>query len=177
MKKVILYWLLLLCSLNVLAEKRVIKGVVLGADGTILPGAVVMEKGTENGVFTDFDGKFKIEIANKNSKVIEVIYIGFQTQEVTFDEKEEFYTITLLEIPSEEVIITYGGFELNRPRRGCAGNRISIENLVVGESIQSCRVTETPAVGVTVNDPDKKNKRKNKQAQKKKERNQRSKTI
>ena len=177
MRKILLYCFILLCSIHVLAGKRIIKGVVLGADGNILPGAVVMEKGTENGVSTDLDGKFKIEIANKNSKVIEVIYMGLQTQEVTFDEKEEFYTITLLETPSEEVIITYGGI-VNRPRRGCAGNnRISIENLVVGESIQSCRVTETPVVGVTVNDPDKKNKRKNKQAQKKKERNQRSKTI
>ncbi|MGS4344500.1 carboxypeptidase-like regulatory domain-containing protein [Myroides odoratus] len=176
MRKILLYCFILLCSIHVLAGKRIIKGVVLGADGNILPGAVVMEKGTENGVSTDFDGKFKIEIANKNSKVIEVLYMGLQTEEVTFDEKEEFYTITLLEIPSEEVIITYGG-KVNRPRTGCAGNRISIENLVVGESIQSCRVTVTPAVGVTVNDPDKKNKRKNKQAQKKKERNQRSKTI
>jgi len=109
MRKILLYCFVLLCSLHVLAGPRKIKGLVLGEDGYPLPGTIVIEKGTENAVSTDVNGKFEIRIENKNSKIIEVRYLGFQTQEVKLDKKEKFYTITLVEdAPSEEVIIYKG---------------------------------------------------------------------
>lgn len=118
MRKILLYCFVLLCSLNALAGKRVIKGLVLGEDGYPLPGTIVIEKGTENAVSTDVDGKFEIRIVNKNSKVIEIRYLGFQTQEVKLDKKEKFYTLTLVEDPPSEEVIIYTGYISNQRRKG-----------------------------------------------------------
>lgn len=59
-----------------------ITGIVKDSDGTPLPGASVLEKGTTNGVITDFDGNFKIDIKNANAILI-VSYLGFQQREVS----------------------------------------------------------------------------------------------
>ena len=61
--------------------QQVIQGTISDANGP-LPGANVVEQGTENGVSTDFDGNFIITVNNENS-VIEVSYTGFVSQEVT----------------------------------------------------------------------------------------------
>lgn len=156
MRKILLYCFVLLCSLNALAGKRVIKGLVLGEDGYPLPGTIVIEKGTENAVSTDVDGKFEIRIVNKNSKVIEVRYLGFQTQEVKLDKKEKFYTLTLVEDPPSEEVIIYTGYIINQRRRG--GNpdiKISEEVLARERRRIEGTTTEVPV-------EDKAKKRKNK---------------
>ena len=59
-----------------------IKGKVISAtDGGPLPGASIVEKGTSNGVSTDFDGNFSISVSDRNV-ILVVSYIGFVTQEV-----------------------------------------------------------------------------------------------
>ena len=55
--------------------QRSISGTVLDEGGLPLPGATVIEKGTSNGVSTDFDGNFTIEVAE--DAVIEVSFIGY----------------------------------------------------------------------------------------------------
>lgn len=62
-----------------LAPKQ-IKGVVTDSNGQPLPSANVVEKGTKNGVTTDFDGKFALTISDENATLV-VSYIGFDTQE------------------------------------------------------------------------------------------------
>src|SRR5690606_41072638 len=44
------------------AVQQVVTGTVLDNQGLPLPGANIMEKGTSNGVMTDFDGNFSIEV-------------------------------------------------------------------------------------------------------------------
>tara|TARA_R110002049_G_scaffold207188_2_gene377690 strand:- start:15731 stop:19000 length:3270 start_codon:yes stop_codon:yes gene_type:complete len=57
-----------------------ISGKVL-ADGIPLPGATIIEKGTSNGVVSDFDGNFSIK-TTKNETVLKVSFVGFKTQEI-----------------------------------------------------------------------------------------------
>ena len=53
---------LLLGVVQLAMAQTVIRGVVSDANGP-LPGASVLEKGTTNGVSTDFDGNFQISVA------------------------------------------------------------------------------------------------------------------
>ena len=46
-----------------------------------LPGASVVEKGTTNGVSTDFDGNYTIEVSNQNA-ILVITYIGYGEQEI-----------------------------------------------------------------------------------------------
>ncbi|WP_222942465.1 SusC/RagA family TonB-linked outer membrane protein [Arenibacter arenosicollis] len=64
-----------------LIQQTTVKGNIVDSNGTPLPGANVVEKGTTNGVTADFDGNFAIDLAEKNA-VLVVSYIGFATKEV-----------------------------------------------------------------------------------------------
>ena len=63
-------------------QQVVITGTVTSAlDQAPLPGASILEKGTNNGVVTDFDGNFSITVKNENA-VLVISYIGFTAQEI-----------------------------------------------------------------------------------------------
>ncbi|MWB94740.1 TonB-dependent receptor [Flavobacterium sp. GA093] len=77
MRKIALL-LLLLNSAFLFAQKEV-KGVVKDRTGTPLPGVNVVEKGTTNGVSTDFEGGYSITV--KDGATLVFSYVGFGTVE------------------------------------------------------------------------------------------------
>ncbi|KRB56135.1 TonB-dependent receptor [Flavobacterium sp. Root186] len=77
MKKIALF-LLLLNSAFLFAQKEV-SGVVKDKTGTPLPGVNIVEKGTSNGVSTDFEGGYKIKV--KEGATLVFTYVGFATVE------------------------------------------------------------------------------------------------
>ena len=83
-------WILLLITLlPVMAwgqNKISVKGIVYDNYNMTIPGASVVEKGTQNGTVTDMDGNFTIQV-NAGSK-IEVSFIGYKTMEVTATDKQ-----------------------------------------------------------------------------------------
>ncbi|MDT7828267.1 TonB-dependent receptor [Pricia sp. S334] len=58
-----------------------VSGTVTDANGSPLPGASILEKGTTNGVQSDFDGNFSIELSDENATLV-VSYIGFAEKEI-----------------------------------------------------------------------------------------------
>jgi TonB-linked SusC/RagA family outer membrane protein len=83
-----------------------IKGNVTDEDGTPLPGATIMEKGTLNGTTTDVEGKYSLTVSGKNS-VIQVSYIGFETQEIKVDAKTLINVVLNPSASSlDEVVVT-----------------------------------------------------------------------
>lgn len=61
--------------------QQTITGNISDENGTPLPGANILEKGTTNGTQADFDGNFTISIEDENA-ILVVSYIGFATKEV-----------------------------------------------------------------------------------------------
>ncbi|NKI25847.1 TonB-dependent receptor [Arenibacter sp. 6A1] len=80
MKKHVFFVLFFLLGVVGLASAQ-ITGTVLDEDGTPLPGASIVKKGTSIGTTTDFDGNFSIEVSMGD--ILVVSYIGYATQEVT----------------------------------------------------------------------------------------------
>lgn len=87
-----------------------IKGrIATAGDGLPLPGATVMEKGTDNGVISDLDGNFSIQVANDDA-ILVISYIGYTIQEIPVAGKTVF-EIFLEEDSSsldEVVIVGFG---------------------------------------------------------------------
>jgi TonB-dependent starch-binding outer membrane protein SusC len=82
--------------------QKTVAGTVLDDGGLPLPGATVIEKGTSNGVSTDFDGNFSIEVAE--NAVLEISFIGYSTAEISASADD--FNITLsADNELEEVII------------------------------------------------------------------------
>lgn len=84
-----------------------ITGTVVDAEGPVI-GASVIEKGTSNGVVTDFDGNFTLNV--KPGATIVISYIGYKTQEIAVGNRSSF-SVNLKEDDSvleEVVVIGYG---------------------------------------------------------------------
>ena len=86
-------------------QSRQATGRVADSQGPLI-GATVMEKGTNNGTVTDFNGNFTLSV--KSGATLAVSYVGYETQEVRAGENLH---ITLQEdghIVNEVVVIGYG---------------------------------------------------------------------
>ena len=73
--------LLISCHLNILAQGKIITGVILDKTGETVIGASVLVKGTTNGTITDVDGNFTLNVSP--NRKLQVSYVGYQTQEIT----------------------------------------------------------------------------------------------
>lgn len=93
---------------TVSAQQNMISGKVLDNSGLPLPGVNVLVKGSNKGVQTDFDGKFKIEASSQSSLVIS--YIGMN--EVTIAIGGRNFIEVVLKPSSKEleevVVVGYG---------------------------------------------------------------------
>jgi len=86
-----------------------ITGIVTDIAGNLLPGASILEKGTSNGVSTDFDGNYSISVTDGDATLV-VAFIGFASKEVSVLNKTQI-NISLKEDAAnldEIVIIGYG---------------------------------------------------------------------
>jgi len=84
-----------------------ITGTVVDAQGPVI-GASVVEKGSSNGVITDFDGNFSLNV--KPGATIVVSYVGYETQEIKVGNQSNF-NVTLKEddaLLEEVVVVGYG---------------------------------------------------------------------
>ncbi|ULC59936.1 TonB-dependent receptor [Flaviramulus sp. BrNp1-15] len=85
---------MLLCSAVIMAQST-ITGTVLEAGTNIpLPGANVVEKGTTNGVVTDFDGNFSINTQTSSGEIV-ISYIGYNSKTVAFTGNADLGAISL----------------------------------------------------------------------------------
>lgn len=67
---------------DTLIEKIIITGTVRDQDGTVLPGVNIIQKGSNNGVVSDGDGKFMLVINRpKYAETLVFSFIGMVTQE------------------------------------------------------------------------------------------------
>lgn len=90
------------------AQNRTISGVVQDETGETVIGASVLEKGTNNGVLTDFDGKFRLEV--KSGATLLISYVGYVPQEVVVGNQTNLVIVLEQEdfLLKEVVAIGYG---------------------------------------------------------------------
>jgi TonB-linked SusC/RagA family outer membrane protein len=133
-------------------QTKKVSGVVLDDQGISLPGVSVLEKGTTNGVSTDFDGKFTIEIPANGKVVLVFSFIGMESQEVFVKDQKELKIV--LKTDSEqlaEVVVVSDGFR-KTDRRLFTGSATSIksEEAKVDGIVNIAQMLEGKAAGVSV---------------------------
>jgi TonB-linked SusC/RagA family outer membrane protein len=105
----IVFLLCLLTSNKVNAQDTTVEGIVKDASGLTLPGVNVLEKGTKNGVSTDFDGKYKIKLSNAKATLV-FSFIGFTTQSTAVAGRNKVNIVLAEEANTlnEVVVVGYG---------------------------------------------------------------------
>ena len=140
-----------------------LKGVILDEMGTPLPGASVLEKGTSNGVNSDFEGSFTLSVSSSDA-VIVVSYLGFDKVEILAADFDDNMNITLVESSSalDEIVVTGYGRQVKRNITGAVSSislkqiedlpLATFENAIQGQ-IAGVQVTEAsgePGAGASV---------------------------
>ena len=103
-----LLFLLCLIPLWAFSQNITVKGVVKDATGESVIGASVVQKGTSNGIITDIDGNFALNV--KPGATIVVSFIGYVSQEIKIT-NQTTVNITLKEdseMLDEVVVVGYG---------------------------------------------------------------------
>lgn len=97
-------------TVNGLSEnnKTMITGIATDERGEPIIGANIIEKGTTNGVVTDYNGEFSISVM-KNA-VLQISYIGYIAQELTLGSKTSVNIILKEDLKQldEVVVVSYG---------------------------------------------------------------------
>ena len=137
-------------TLAINSQQHEIKGRVSDSNGEPLLGANILEKGTTNGAQTDFDGDFKLSVANANA-VLVVSYIGYTTKEVPVNGQINM-DVSLTETASaldEVVLVGYG----TKSKRSVT-SAISSIDMASTEAIPASSISQTlsgKAAGLNVN--------------------------
>lgn len=113
-----------------LATAQSVTGTVVDA-GNQEPiiGASILEKGTNNGTTTDFDGRFELNLTTDEA-VLVVSYVGYQAQEVEYKGEE-----LLIELSGglalDEIVVTALGIRREKKALGYSVQEIGGADLVV----------------------------------------------
>lgn len=93
------------------AQSFLVKGQVKTyEDDEALIGVAVMQEGTTNGVTTDFDGNYVIELKGTNATLV-FSYVGMKTQKHVVDAQTKVLNVVLrsdAEVMDEVVVVAYG---------------------------------------------------------------------
>ncbi len=93
-------------GVNVVQKRFPVSGTVVDDTGQPLPGANVVEKGTTNGIQTDFDGNFTLEVSDENA-TLQFSYIGYATKEIAVKGNNSLNVILEVDAAGlDEVIVT-----------------------------------------------------------------------
>ncbi|MDF7814138.1 TonB-dependent receptor [Hymenobacter sp. YC55] len=119
------------------AQTRSITGQVLGGDkAEVLPGVTVLVKGTTNGSSTDTEGRFTLQVPDKQDVTLVVSYLGYKSQELLVKPDQTRLEVRLSPESAaldDVVVIGYGSVR----KRDLTGAVVSVK----GEEVTKLPVT------------------------------------
>lgn len=126
-----------------------VSGRILDENGSPLPGANILEKGTTNGTTSDAEGAYTLSVMGENSVLI-FSFIGYTSQEVVVGNKTEI-NVTLqpdLRTLNEVVVVGYGTIK----KSDLTGSVSSVkgEELTAYPAIDAMQALQGRAAGVNI---------------------------
>jgi len=134
---------------NAMAQMNV-KGKVVSLNGEPLPGVNIVEKGTNNGVITNYDGDYEINVSTENAKLL-FSFIGYEMLEVSVN-GNSVLDVTLQEKLTEldEVVVTALGMKREKKTLGYAMQEINTEDFSEVRSDNIANMLQGKVAGVYI---------------------------
>lgn len=134
---------------TVMQQTKKITGVVVDETGFPVTGANVIEKGTTNGVITDLDGNFTLEVAD--GATIEISFIGYTTQEIVVKGQTNF-NVKLAEDTQkiDEVVVTALGIKRQSRSLGYSTTQVQGEDFTLARDPNLGNALSGKVAGVSV---------------------------
>ncbi len=113
-----------------LAQVSVTGKVTSADDKSSMPGVNVLVKGTSNGVITDADGNFRINVPSANETLI-FSFVGYSTQEVALAGRNTVDIILASDVKQlTEVVVTALGVEKEKAKVGYSTQEVKGSDLI-----------------------------------------------
>jgi TonB-dependent starch-binding outer membrane protein SusC len=127
MKKII-YFLVCLFPLGIVGQSITLTGSVIDLkDGSPIPGASIIEKGTNRGVLSDFEGTF--EFNTSKGAILSISFLGMQTQEIKVENANLVVQLQSEINELDEVTISVGYFDISKKDLSGAITQVKSEQL------------------------------------------------
>ncbi|MDE5724655.1 MAG: carboxypeptidase-like regulatory domain-containing protein, partial [Duncaniella sp.] len=146
--RLIMLFAVVMTPLWAISQNITVTGNVLDEAGDPLIGATVQQKGTQNGIATDIDGNFRLNVPKTASLVVS--YVGYTTQTIDIQGRTNI-TVTLkenAEVLDEVVVVGYGQMK----RSDMTGSVASVGDAAIKKSVPTSidQVLQGRAAGVTI---------------------------
>lgn len=108
--KRIMSLLIMLLTTSFVFAQVTVTGNVRDERGDEVIGATVLLIGSQHGVITDVDGNFKLNVPNAKTAVLQISYVGYETQKIALKGKTKI-SVTLAEVANalnEVMVVAYG---------------------------------------------------------------------
>ena len=152
MKRTILSSLFILLFQFVSFAQVQVNGLISDEQGQPLPGATILEKNTSNGVVTDFDGNYSIQVSDDNASLI-ISFVGYKTLEVSVGDLSDFNFNLQPDNELDEVVITGYGSQQKRDLTGSIV-QVKSEDFVKGANTNALQLLNGKASGVHISQSD-----------------------
>lgn len=137
-------------GVNVVQQSKTISGTVVDKTGETLIGVSVVVKGTTNGVLTNIDGNYTLNV--NEGDIIVISYVGYKTQEVATGGRTVF-NITLEEsnIILDEVVVTALGIKRAEKALSYNVQKVSADDLNTVKDANLINSLSGKVAGVNIN--------------------------
>lgn len=131
------------------AQQKEVTGTVVDDTGLPIPGVNVYVKDTTNGVQTNFDGEYSIDVSVGDILVFD--YIGFVTQEITIGQKNVIDVTLKSDVEQlTEVLVTAQGIKREKKALGYAVSSVDSKDIEQRTEGDIGRVLRGKASGVNI---------------------------
>lgn len=151
MRRILLFMVLLVVAWQVDAQDRTINGRVTSDDGSPVPGANVVVKGTSIGTVTDADGNFRLSGVPASGGTLVISFIGFQTQEVLIG-NQAVINVTMVPDVAQlgEVVVTAQGIVREKRALGYGVSTVSDQLIAQRPESDIGRILQGKVAGLNV---------------------------
>src|SRR5690554_5860213 len=153
--KIPLVYVLLFFGLNTVIHGQnsiSVSGVVTDVSGEPLPGVNIVEKGTTNGVITDFYGNYSIEVMS-NESVLVFSFMGFSSTERVVGSNRTINVVLEEDQKLLDEVLVVGYGTVSRKDVTTAVSSVSVQDMDERPIVSAAQAIQGKAAGVNVYRP------------------------
>jgi len=141
--------LMLLTVMQVLAQRTITGKVTSMDDGNGIPGVSVIIKGTTQGVLTDIDGKYSLNVP-KEGKVLVFTFVGMKKQELEITASNTLDVVLESEAVNVEGVVVVGYGTMRKSDVTGSVGRVNVADLKKVTTVDAAQAIQGRVAGVNV---------------------------
>ena len=140
---------MLLTIMQVLAQRTIMGTVTSMEDGKGVPGVSVIIKGTTQGVLTDIDGKYNLNVP-KNATTLVFSFVGMKKQELAITSSNQLDVQLQSEAIDVEGVVVVGYGTMRKSDVTGSVGRVNVADLKKVSTIDAAQAIQGRVAGVNV---------------------------